>query len=287
MDSCVIAYSPRRRVRVVVVQTTQTACELANRHLAGPAAAAVLAEGLSGVALLASDLSQDGARVSLRIQSDGPVGGLLVEAAADGSLRGYTNRKVLNDLDVEDPVRLNAALGGQGTAQVVSATSTAVLNRAVVRADAPCVQTAVARYFNTSVQKPTGVAFHTTAGSDGVHCARAALVERLADGTSEHFVPLLERLMEGGETWLARDKPADSAAAFFGLDDLDVTEKRPLQFACGCSRERATNTLRALDREELEAMAAEGKGTTIYCHMCGKGFAIPLETIRELIRGIT
>jgi molecular chaperone Hsp33 len=166
---------------------------------------------------------------------------------------------------------------------VVSSTDTAILNQASVQAEAPCVQTAVARYFNISVQKPTGVAFHTLAGETGVSASRAALVERMADGRPEHFVPLLERLMASGKEWLAGNTPEAGAAAFFGINDLAVTETRSLRFACRCSKERVTSMLRALYPSEQQTMADEGKGTTVYCHMCGKGFAIPLETIQDIL----
>ena len=54
---------------------------------------------LAAVALLGAELSQPEEMVTLRMRVSGPVGGLLVEAGADGSLRGYTHVKVMNELD--------------------------------------------------------------------------------------------------------------------------------------------------------------------------------------------
>lgn len=95
-DSRVTAYSPSAKISLVFVEVTDSARELERSHLCGPTAGLIQAEALAAVALLGAELSQPEETVTLRMRVSGPVGGLLVEAGADGSLRGYTQVKVMN-----------------------------------------------------------------------------------------------------------------------------------------------------------------------------------------------
>ena len=89
-DSLMSAFSPGSKIRVVLAEATDSARELERSHLCGPTAGLIQAEALAGVALLSSELTQPDETVTLRLKVSGPVGGVLVEASADGGLRGYT-----------------------------------------------------------------------------------------------------------------------------------------------------------------------------------------------------
>ncbi len=101
-DSRAAAFSPAAKIRLVLVEVTDSARELERSHLCGPTAGMIQAEALAGVALLGSELAAVAETVTMRLKVSGPVGGVLVEAGADGSLRGYTNVKVMNDLDARE-----------------------------------------------------------------------------------------------------------------------------------------------------------------------------------------
>ena len=90
-DAMSIGYSPGTRIQLVLVDVAEAARALEQCHLNGPTASLVLAEALAGVALLGADLTRPEETVTLRMRVSGPVQGVLVEAAQDGGLRGYTN----------------------------------------------------------------------------------------------------------------------------------------------------------------------------------------------------
>ena len=92
-------YDAERKVSVVVADVTAAANALAQGHLSGPVAARFLAEGLAAAALLGAEMSEQDEVVSLQMKCLGPLGGLNVECTAAGTLRGYTERKVLDDFD--------------------------------------------------------------------------------------------------------------------------------------------------------------------------------------------
>lgn len=90
-DYAVIATTRDGRVRVLAAQTTQLAEEARRRHDASPTAVAALGRALTGAALLGLTLKDEGT-VTLRLVGDGPAGGVVAQADAEGHVRGYIKR---------------------------------------------------------------------------------------------------------------------------------------------------------------------------------------------------
>ncbi|MCE9613458.1 MAG: Hsp33 family molecular chaperone HslO [Lentisphaerae bacterium] len=278
-----IGFCPQTRLRVIAVDVTESARALEVRHLAGPTAGAVLAEGLAAVALLTADVSQADETVYIRLKVDGPVKGLLAEASGNGDLRGFPNIKVLNDLDGAEAIDPHVALGTSGHAQVVRSVPGRVLNQAMVTVTPPRLDKVVARYCNQSLQVPTAVAVAVRADVAGVLYARALLVERMPDTESQAFVDVLEAFQDGRvDRALAETEQLDAFRDIFRTPDLSERSSRPLQFHCRCSRERILNVVRTLPGTELDEMVGEDRTQQITCHMCGQAYPLSPEDLRAL-----
>lgn len=273
--------SPGTHIRATYVDVSDAARELSRRHLSGPAASLVLGEALAAVALLSSDMSKSEECITLRTDVSGPVGGYLVEATAAGGLRGFTRNKVLGDLDAEVPTSTHPLLGERGSSQIVHSLPSRVLSSANLELTAPCTHVALARYFNHSMQTPTGVSLLTRGNAVATTCARGLIVERMPDGDRDAFVQVLERLTpERPFAALQNDDPPSELSRALGLTDLQERDTRSMHFACRCAREKAAAALQTLSQDERNTMIADGKGTTIYCHMCGQGFALGIDDLR-------
>lgn len=243
------------RTRRVEVECAQAARDLAASHLAGPTASAALAEGLVAVSLLSADLGTPGEAVTLHIQCDGPLGSMLVEATYEGTLRGYTAKKILNDLDgahngagADPSAPVAAAFGATGVATVMASLPGKVLAQSSVKLmQTPRPEAALAAYYSEGAQREVKDAVNVALDGDGrVATARGALFEK----------------MPGSD-------PAEFAAAAT-LEAMEGAVTRPLRFGCRCSREKVLATLAALPAEDRAALVAQTRPIDIYCHMCGK-----------------
>ncbi len=76
--------------------------------------------------------------------------------------------------------------------------------------------------------------------------------------------------------------PALLRSLFPGVE-LDVLAKRPLEFRCGCSRERVHRALLALGRAELEDLLARNGQAEATCEFCTTRYVIPPDELRTLI----
>ena len=283
-DLMTLAYSPRARIQFVQVDVTDAARGLEQSHLCGPTASLVLAEALTGVALLGADLTRPQEAVTLRMRVSGPVQGVLVEMAQDGSLRGYTNQKVMNDLDDREEMDSSEAFGDHAEVQIIRSVPGHILAHARLETQPASVRSAIEQYYKQSLQRSVAAQIVAIAYGGALDMARGLLALGLPDADRAEF----ERLsaLFDDDTVSQELESCGSLAELgetLGFSDLQFEPSRPLRFACRCSRERVLGMIGALSDAELSEMAQQAKPASIYCHMCGKGYDVTTEELKKLL----
>jgi len=283
-DSRVSAFSPSARIAVTYVEVTDSARELERSHLCGPTAGLVQAEALAGVALLGAELTQPGETVTLHMQVSGPIGGLLVEATAEGGLRGYTNVKVLSDLDDCEELDASQAFGDTGEVQVVRSLPGKVLARGAAEVSPVSVTHAVEQYYRQSQQREVTVQVAALAYGGFIDGARGVLFERLPDGDPVCFARI-GRLVEDNTIVECLEASASLATLCetVGLTDCAFQTPKPLRFACRCSQERVEGMISGMPAQELRELIRAGAPAQIFCHMCGKGYRVGVDRLDAIL----
>jgi len=284
-DSLCSAFSPSGKIRVVQVEVTDSARELERSHLCGPTAGLIQAEALAGVALLGSELVEPGETTTLRLRVSGPIGGVLVEASADGGLRGYTQVKVLNDLDACEELDASSALGEMAEVQIIRSLPGKILSSAATDVSPASVAKGMESYFRNSLQRPVLVQIAALAYGGFIDSARGVLVECLPDGDRARF-DRIAGLVDDGTVLECLEASASirTVCETVGLADCVFDAPKPLRFACRCSPERVESMLSAMSAVDLQAMILEDRPAQIFCHMCGKGYQVCVDKLRELLQ---
>ena len=252
-------YDAEKKVAVTIVDVTSAAQELARGHLAGPTAAHYLTEALASVALLGGEMSEKDETVILQAKCSGPLGGYNVECTTEGTLRGYTEKKVLDGFDGLGKPKDRMVLGEQQI-QVTRSVPGRILSQGI--------STSLDGYLAGSLQRKACLKVEA-AVSDEVEIleARGILVEDLPDA-------------KGPMTCCKTDDLKSLAVASrnilkqLGLDKAELKRTAPLRFACRCSPDRAVAMLSALSEEERKSLPPT---IDITCHMCGKTFTVKVK----------
>lgn len=249
-------YDSGKKVAVTLVDVTSAAQELVRGHLAGPTAAHYLTEALAVAALLGGETSSADETVSVQMKCTGPLGGYNVECTAQGTLRGYTEKKVLDGFDGLGRPEDRLVLGDQQI-QVTRSVPGRILSQGV--------STSIDGYLAGSLQRKACLRVEASV-SDEVEIleARGILIEDLPDA-------------KGSMVCTHVNEPKSLAVAArnllkqLGLERAELRRSTPLKFACRCSPDRARAMLAALSAEERRDLPPT---IDVTCHMCGRTFTV-------------
>lgn len=251
-------YDAAARVKVTIADVTEAAQKLAVGHLCGPTAAHFLAEHLAAAALLGAETSEPDETLILQMKCSGPLGGVTVECTSAGTLRGYTDKKTLDDFD---------GLGVFDARKVIGERQYQVTRSVPGRIISQGVAITLGGYLTQSLQRNAEIRVEA-AVSDDVQIleARGVMVEALPDSAlpdAAHLLPRSVKLNAASRSILKK----------LGFPNAELKKTTPLSFACRCSPERAAAMLAALSPEERADLP---QPVAITCHMCGRTFEVKL-----------
>lgn len=285
-DYLVRALAKEAGVLGITCVTTELAREAARRHNAAPVAAAALAYGMTAGALLGALLKAQ-QRVALKVEANGPLRKLVVEADAYGRVRGYVAEPdVLWPLPI-GPAEVADAIGYLGVLTVVKDLRLKHLYEGVVALESGALDKELAHYLNRSEQIPSLVEIAVHLDGLGQVTAAGGLLFQLLpnakpsmlDELAEHLedLPPLETLLADGHT------PEEILESVFGAIDYMILEREPLEFRCTCSRERSRQALLTLGREDILALIAEGEAV-VDCHFCHERYVFDAEELHAILQ---
>ena len=246
-------YDSEKKVAVTLVDVTRAAQALARGHLCGPTAAHYLTKAVAAAALLGAEMEAEDETLIIQMKCSGPLGGFNVECTAAGTLRGYTEKKVLDAFDGMGVPKDRMVIGDKQL-QVTRSRPGRILSQGI--------SNSLDGYLAGSLQRKACLYLEAVVNDEvEILEARGALVEALPDSTASvtAFVP--EKLSVASRNVLEQ----------LGLGKAELRKTTPLSFACRCSPERAIAMLSALSDEERKTLPPT---LDITCHMCGTIFTV-------------
>ena len=278
-------------IRVIAADTTDLVADATRRHGTRATAGAALGRTLTGSLLLSHVLlKKPEDRVTVKINGDGPLGGIIAEAGLDGSARGYVAHPHV-DPPIRDDGKLNvgAAVGTRGTIEVTRShapygepfSSAVDLMSGEVAED-------VAGYLARSEQIASAVLLGVYFEAETVHTAGGVILQAMPNADPAALT-LLEANVKalGALTDSLRERSLIDTMheLTWGLDMhlmTDADKPLPVRYACRCSDEKALEALAYFSLEEREAMIAQDGGAEAVCHWCGETRWVTPEQIRSL-----
>jgi len=295
-DRIVRATAANGGIRLVAVLTTESSLEAKKRHDLSYLTTCILGRAFSASLLLASSMKIMHGRVTLRVRSDGPLKGLLVDAGRDGKVRGYVGNPDLElDLVKKDnkfSFDFKKALG-TGYLNVIRDTGIGDPFTSTVELVKGNIAEDLASYLYHSEQTPSAVFIGEKIQNKSVICTGGLLAQVLPKKDTD---PLLVSLLEerckeinsfSEDLFQSKDNLLSLIRNIFpDIDDKSISEKarsQEVSFKCKCSKQRSLNAMKMLDNNELEdILNKEGKAELV-CEFCKNKYLINYEEIKSMI----
>ncbi|PHF06904.1 redox-regulated molecular chaperone HslO [Bacillus wiedmannii] len=277
-------------VRAYSVRTTNTVSEAQRRHDTWRTASAALGRSLTAGTMMGAMLKGD-QKLTIKVEGNGPIGPILVDAHANGDVRGYvTNPHVDFEGTEQGKLRVYQAVGTEGFVTVIKD----IGMREPFIGQSPIVSGELGEdftyYFAVSEQTPSSVGVGVLVNGDDSVLAAGGFILQIMPGAQEETISFIEDRLQKippVSTLIERGlSPEELLYAVLGEDKVKVLETMDVQFNCTCSRERIESVLISLGKTELEQIREEEEETEVHCHFCNERYKFSKEDITNLIESL-
>ncbi len=273
------------QVRVMMCDTTQMVQRAADIHHSTPVCTAAMGRLMTATSMLGVMMKGENESVTVNIKGGGPMG-TVVAVANHGDLKVCADDPQA-ELPLREDGKLNvgAAIGKDGYMTVIKDLGLREPYIGQIELVSGELGIDFANYYTVSEQQPSLVALGVRVAGDAVLKAGGLLIQPLP-GCPDEIIDQIE-LRSPMFSDISREMtfaPKEELLEdwFRGMD-LQVLERAPLRYHCGCSRYRMEKALISLGRRELQTLIDEDTGAELGCHFCHSQFAFTTEDLKDLL----
>jgi molecular chaperone Hsp33 len=273
-------------VRAFAVDAKDTLYAAMEYHKLNPLAATALGRALEAVAMMREMSKGGNEAVTLRIKSDGPMGGLVAVGAADGTLKGYVSNNDYSSYGEDGLLGVGPCLT-PGLMTIIKDLGLKEPYSGTIPLQSGEIGDDLAHYYTYSEQVPSLVALGVKLNPDATVESAAGMIIQLMPGATNDTINRIEdKLREAGSASKLFEKTG-SPKAMLGFmlagGDIEVTDEKSIEYKCGCSRESMLRGVISLGREELEKIISEQDEVETVCHFCEKRYVFISTEIKSIM----
>ena len=286
-DYMIRAVAADAQIRAFAI-TSRDLTETARKaHNTSPIATAALGRAMSGALMMAEMLKGPRDLLTIQIDGDGPMHGLVVTADNQGRVKGYVKKTdVILPPNEQGHLNVGGAIG-RGTLTVIRDMN---LKDPYI-GQIPLVTGEIAEdltaYYAQSEQIPSSVGLGVLMNKDNTVKRAGGFVVQLMPFADEGVIGKLEnniRRIKSVTHILDEDsRPEHLLDTVLDGFDIQITSREDVSFYCNCSRERFERGLILLGREELENIIADGKEIELACQFCNRRYTYTPDEVKKLL----
>jgi len=264
-------------------------------HTLLPMATAALGRTLLGASMLGDMLKTDKGSVTLQIKGGGPLGTILAVSDHEGNVRGYVQNPNVDIIEKQEgKLDVGAAVGGEhveaGTLTVIKDVGMKEPYVGTIGLWSGEIADDLAMYFVESEQIPTVCALGVLVGVDQSVTSAGGYIIQLLPGATEEIITKIEQgVHRVGSVSAALEGGMDAESllkAVLSDFDVQILEKRPVEYRCYCSRDRVTRALVSMGREEMESLIEEQGEAELTCQFCDAIYHYSKEELEAILAGM-
>src|SRR5690554_2840589 len=259
-DYTLIALAYDKQIRIYTSVSTKLVEQSRKFHKTLPTASAAMGRFLTASAMM-SLMYKDGERLTLKIEGDGPIGQMTVEAKA-GIVRSTIQNPNVYLVYEDGPKKGKLNVGkavGQGHLFVTKDwknnyfTSSSPLQTGEIGDD-------FTYYYAASEQTPSAVGLGVLVSGGKKVIQAGGFIVQVLPSASEETLTKLESIianMDSVTNLLKNQKTPEDILNLLSDNTAQILERHELKYHCGCSKRKYFNALKKLNVEALEEILHE------------------------------
>lgn len=272
------------RVRFFAVNSTELVEQLRQRHDTWATATAAFGRTLTAGAMMGAML-KDQEKVTIRVKGNGPIGQIVVDANAQGEVRGYVDQPHVDlPSNAQGKLDVAGAVGKEGFIYVTKDLGMARPYQGSVPIISGELGEDFTYYFAVSEQIPSAIALGVLVNPDHTVKVAGGFMIQMLPGATDDEIALIEdqlaslrpvtELLEQGMTLEEMMQAV--------LPTFQVNERMAVNFKCHCSRQRVEQALISLGEQEIDEIIEEDGQAEIVCHFCNEPYRYEKDQLLQL-----
>lgn len=272
-DILVKALGFNNQVRIYAVTTTDTLNLIGDRLNYFPSALDALGRVLSMGAMMGGTLKRE-ETVTLRIEGDGQIGRIIVDANAYGDIRGYSDNPHCHFEYNDNRLNAKATIGSKGMITVIKDLK---LKEPFI-GYTPIITGEVAEdfayYYSVSEQISTAISLGVLVDTEGRAVVSGGFMIQLlpncCDDTINQIEAKVKNLPPISEILTSGFSPKEIIKNI--ADDANILDEVKINFKCNCSYDKFARGILSLGSNEIKAMIDEDGEAQTTCNFCGNQY---------------
>ena len=278
-------------VKAVAIRSTDMVHRAQQIHGTTANATAAFGRALTASSMMGNMQKVENGSMTLQIRGGGPIGTITCVSDPEGNVRGcVTNPNVPLVEKYPGKLDVGATVGVDGTLTVIRDLQMKEPYIGSTQLVTGEIGDDVTAYFAQSEQTPTACALGVLVDVDqSVKVAGGYLLQLLPGAPDEVIDKLEQGIQRAGAVTTMLEQgmtPEDILGQVCGDLGIVFMETQEVSYKCYCSRERVTQALISLGKEELGQIRDEGKTFPVECQFCDEKYLFTPEDVAQLIARI-
>ena len=277
------ALAYKEQVRVFLVNAPDALNEAIKRHDVWPSAASCLGKIMTMGLFLGANLKGDEA-VTVKYNAEGPIGSIVVDANANGDVRGYVQSNHINFVNNDGGLNEAMTLGNAGFLDVIKDLHLKDFFTSSVEATGN-IANDFTKYYVESEQTPTLISLGTLIDVNNLAIINGGILIQLLPNATEEAINYIESkydILKKMSSLLQSSSLEEILSMIF--EDGEIVGRLDIKFSCPCNKDRFKEGLLTLSKKDLEEMINDNKPIETICHYCGEKYEFSVEELKEILK---
>lgn len=296
MDKIIRCITSDGAVMVSAIDSTDIAYKASIIHHTSPVASAALGRLLSAASMMGAQLKSSKSMLNIRFEGDGDLGAFMAVADSSGNVKGFVTNPDCPTTHYENGKLNVAAAVGAGVISVMKDFGEGEPYIGKIPIVSGEIAEDITNYYATSEQIPTVCALGVLIDKESAQVLLSGgLLIQLLPGADDTIIDRIEEnvskldsvttMLDSVTTMLAKGMTAlDMCKEALSGFEVEVLDEYPVDYVCGCSKEKIRDLIAAMPKEEIQAMIDENHGAEANCRFCNKHYVFDEAELKDLLK---